>query len=39
MAAVELQRQADGTAFVTLRNSGEERIFKGIVVPAQSLED
>lgn len=30
MAAVELQRQADGKAFVTLRSSGEEKRFKDI---------
>lgn len=32
MAAVELQRQADGTAFATLRSSGDEKRFRDIAI-------
>lgn len=41
MAAVELQRHADGTALVTLRSSEEEKRFKDIVVlsPASESRD
>lgn len=39
MAAVELQRHADGAAFVTLRSSDEEKWFKDIVISSQPQED
>lgn len=39
MAAVELQRHAEGTAFVTLRSSEDENRFKDIVMLLQSLID
>lgn len=39
MAAVELQRHAEGTAFVTLRSSEDEHRFKDIVMLLQTLID
>lgn len=39
MAAVELQRHADGTEYVTLRSSDEEKRFKDIVISSQPPED
>lgn len=38
MAAVELQRHADGTASVTLRSSEEEKRFEDMVVLSSASE-